>query len=481
MSEELIKLSQPQELEHQDKDILEAVFKEKGNKLKELKEYESVNIDLEGYSYNKVWEVLSKRLSSFKYLGLNAEIYPASGDKKGICYLVASDKIGVCCLEGNVNYQIRVSPKIAVKDLARMIVWAYFPKLIEIGKEYATPTDLSIHLVIPVLFIEELETLIKNLSYVLRRSYVYHQEELRAKIKGKPNLTLYFSQYKSRFKDHYIPCSWWDLNKDNDYNRALKLGLKICKKFFMNLSSLPEEIKYLNTIKNLEFLFFPITLDKTVKQRVNKLRCVGNFAPYKEAIEIVRLIFDLIDFSIEANDIKLKGFALPMYEVFEQCVINYLQKKMDFKIEEKKSVKYKIKKPEEFTKNFSKNIIPDAIINVDNGKKFVLDTKWKSAFIETSSDEEIIDEYENIKIKNDDIYQVIAYGMHKEIQAEGAFLIYPSERPHNSPPPPIWKITSFQGSKEFPIYILGLPLGGDLEEGLKYLSEEISNKIKETI
>jgi len=453
--------------ESKEKGFLESIFEKYSDKLKDLKEYESIPIEIENLKFTNIFENFNEYLQNVPLLTVDI--------KSDSCYLKADGMVGVCYLADNENYQIAVHPKITVNQLAKMIYWAYFPELIE---KALTPYSTAIHLIIPELFILSVDNLIKSLGGALRKAYIYHQEELRAKIKGRPNLTLYFTQNKPRFRDTYMPCSWWDLNKDNDYNRALKLGLYLCKKIFNNFSELNEEIKnQLDKILNL--YFSPIILDKNIRHKINRLKCVGNFAPYKESIEYLKLLFDCVDFSLEGDKIKIKGIVIEMWKVFEQCVLNYIQKKMNFKIEKQKSVKYKIKKPEEITKNLSQNIIPDAIINVDNGKKFVLDTKWKSAFIGASPEEEII-EYENIKIKNNDIYQVIAYGMHKEIQAEGAFLIYPSEKPHNSPPP-IWKITSFQGSKEFPIYILGVPLGGDLEEGLKYLSEKISNKIKETI
>ena len=454
-----------------------------------LREYDKIPVEIEDYDWSKVYEYLGELLidNPLELKPLVDLVYPSSR----ICKICASDKVGAIWIGDGEGCPLVVYPKIEVDQLIKMLYWAYFPGLEKKSESLLEITDIIF--IIPAFYLEALENLIEKLGKVLRKSYIYREEELRGRIKGRPQLSLYFKQNKPRFRDQYIPCCWWDLSQDNDYNRSLKLGLEICRKLAIRFKSHFEGIgektnlintEIINKAFNLDPYFSMVNLDENLKHKINRLRCVGNFAPYKEAIEYLKLLLKFTDFSLSGKELRIKGIVICMYEVFEKCVLNYLEKNLDnFTINKQTSRKYvfyPLNDPESVKRHYIQKIIPDGIIaKRKNGgkKKFIIDTKWKEAWSELEGEGIEITAMGIKKVRNSDLFQVIAYGMHEDVQADGAILVYPVADETDSQIPP-WRIDGFKGEKSFPVYIVGLPVQGDLDKGLSSIKDQIKEIIE---
>jgi hypothetical protein len=67
---------------------------------------------------------------------------------------------------------------------------------------------------------------------------------------------------------------------------------------------------------------------------------------------------------------------------------------------------------------------------------------------------------------------MVAYGMHRDVKAKSAILVYPLDSSGPSPDP--YEVVGFMGTEgEYPIYITGIPMQGDLSTSLKNFTEKV--------
>jgi 5-methylcytosine-specific restriction endonuclease McrBC regulatory subunit McrC len=112
----------------------------------------------------------------------------------------------------------------------------------------------------------------------------------------------------------------------------------------------------------------------------------------------------------------------------------------------------------------SKSIFLDAL--VQGPRRLVLDAKWKEgivAYARPERDSDVL-HLEGLHIRNVDLFQVIAYGMHQDVQAQGGVLVYPVLESET-----VCRqrcILDFGGNHSFPVYLVGMPVGETLRQAI---------------
>jgi 5-methylcytosine-specific restriction endonuclease McrBC regulatory subunit McrC len=158
-----------------------------------------------------------------------------------------------------------------------------------------------------------------------------------------------------------------------------------------------------------------------------------------------------------------------MWEVFELFVVNVLKSRMGDRVKGPQvPCDYAVRS--EDGKVWNRKIYLDALIR--GRRHFVLDTKWKEAIMSGSysgeEDTEIIN-FEDLRISNADLFQVVAYGKHRDVQAQGGILVYPVLEPIM-----VCRqrcildfVESTERGSTHPIFLIGVPVGETLAHSLE--------------
>lgn len=243
------------------------------------------------------------------------------------------------------------------------------------------------------MFLEELDTLVKQ---GIRKGYIRERENLHT-LKGKLNFNENIKHnliHKERFF-----CEYDDFNSNRPENKLIKSTLQnIHKK--SKLSSTQARAR--------RFLFIFDEIDKSVNYEKDFAKCKHNrlVSNYEQILIWCRIFLQNKTFSsYKGNDL---AFALlfPMEKIFEDFVAHELRKEYSISIQKKigkliQNVKYH-------------EMQPDILINKKD-ETIVVDTKWKIP--------------QKDKIAQSDLYQMFAYGTHKERiinDTKKIILIYPA-------------------------------------------------------
>jgi len=401
-----------------------------------------------------------------------------SGDKITGYRLRASDLVGVAAI-GNKEKgfaTLIVKPKIPGSSLFTMLSYAFLPELTSEEIAEIETEDISIVSIIILIYFFRLERLVK--IHGLQRAYIKKEEELRGTVRGRCLAGDYLNRFVPAGKSQIVPCRYWELQVDSAPNRALRWGVEICRLLgdLMNFSGLSEKIE--DTWNYLSPYFLNVSLNSCQAGEVRRLPRTGRFTPYESVYEILELLLDNLSLDLSGGDLKIKGFGVKMWEVFERFVINVLSSKLKMPVT-KPQVKFNYQIITPSASPYNRNIYLDALI--DGNHRMVLDTKWKEAITsdrDTNDSSDII-QIENLKIKNTDLFQVIAYGNHKDVRAMGAILVYPVVE--DSLACKKRSIIDFYGhhGDHFPVYLIGVPVGTNIEQSINNFIEIIEKIVED--
>ena len=194
----------------------------------------------------------------------------------------------------------------------------------------------------------------------------------------------------------------------------------------------------------------------------------GRFAPYEPVFELLEFLLDNLSFDIVKGEVHVRGFAVEMWKVFERFVVNVLASHMrDQILGPQVKREYHVRGEDHVLQK--KSIFLDALIT--GQRTLVLDAKWKEGIVsyaDSTRDEAEMLQLEDLHIRNADLFQVVAYGRHQSIQAQGSLLVYPVLDTDS-----VCRqrcIRDFLDAREerqvFPVFLVGIPVGETLHQSI---------------
>jgi len=152
----------------------------------------------------------------------------------------------------------------------------------------------------------------------------------------------------------------------------------------------------------------PVSLSEVEKIRFNRLNI--EFRPY---INFCRLFLQASTMTLQGSEVEFFSFIIPMEALFERFVAKAVKQIVSerlkkWKVHVQRRYSYLITKPQE-----AFQLQPDIVIEDQNGRKTIIDTKYKL----------LEPEERKLGITQQDLYQIYTYS--KELNAERCLLLYP--------------------------------------------------------
>ena len=224
----------------------------------------------------------------------------------------------------------------------------------------------------------------------LKKTLIYHDENLTAKIRGKIDVSKNIKHNTARGRSDKFYCSYVDFTDDNIENRIVKAALlkskKILKEKFSSEASVNGKINFcLNSLRHVKVTNISNT-------DINSSNVGGLYSYYKPAIQQARAILSLnFQSHNEKNGENEKGFVytipytINMETLFEYYARTELKKALkgsEYRVEQY-SKKLYLQKDIDNVDDAEKGIhlmsfcIPDIIIYKEDKPVVVIDAKYK--------------------------------------------------------------------------------------------------------
>jgi 5-methylcytosine-specific restriction endonuclease McrBC regulatory subunit McrC len=394
-----------------------------------------------------------------------------TGDKLEGYRLCASGRVGIAAVSDRdselPSATITVRPKIPAASLLTMLSYALVPELSAEQRAQIDASDTQTVSLVVLMYLLRLEQMIQE--HGLQRSYIRLKEELRGTVRGRCTLSDYLGRNVPGGKAHIVPCRFWELRIDSDPNRALRWGVEVCRMLadWFLAPGLVERVEEL--WDSLAPHFSDVPVIQCHSSQVRRFPRSGRFTPYEGVFELLEFLLDCISFELVRGHVRIKGFSVQMWEVFELFVVNVLISRMGDRVMGPQ-VRYDYDVQGQDGTVWNKSISLDALIK--GKRRFVLDAKWKEGIVAGSysvePDPNAI-HFEDLRISNADLFQVVAYGKHRNVQAQGGILVYPVLEPIM-----VCRqrcildfVESGEGGSTHPIFLIGVPVGDTLAHSLE--------------
>lgn len=391
-----------------------------------------------------------------------------TGDRLEGYGLRASGLVGIATVGEDTGSfaTVTVRPKVPGSSLLTMLSYALVPDLSSEHRPEIDVRNAPIVSLVLLIYLLRLHQLIE--SHGLQRAYIRLEESLRGTVRGRCMLPTYLQRNIPTGRGHVVPCDFWELRVDSEPNRALRWGIEVCRVLADWLPQ-PEPTKTVEDLwRALAPHFSGIPVMAYQSSQVRRLPRSGRFAPYEPVLELLEFLLDRLSFDIVRGKIHVRGFAVEMWDVFERFVVNVLASHMRGQVQGPQ-VKFGYDVMGEKSRLTAKNIYLDALIKGQH--TVVLDAKWKEgivSYVASFQEEGEMLELEGLHIRNADLFQVVAYGRHRAVQAQASLLVYPVLEAESVCRKR--RILDFLDSPDehqvFPVFLVGIPVGETLHQSI---------------
>lgn len=396
-----------------------------------------------------------------------------TGDRLEGYRLRASGLVGVATVGEEMGTgsfaTVTVQPKVPGSSLLTMLSYALVPDLSSERRPEIDIKKAPIVSLIVLIYLLRLQQLIEG--YGLQRAYIRLAESLRGTVRGRCVLPIYLRRNVPAGRGHVVPCDFWEFRVDSEPNRALRWGVEVCRMLADWLS----QRELLRSVESLWGALAPhfsgIPLQSYHASDVRRLPRSGRFAPYEPVFELLEFLLDNLSFDIVRGEIRVRGFAVEMWKVFERFVVNLLASHMrDQVLGPQVEREYYVTVRGEEDAPQRKSIFLDALIR--GRRTLVLDAKWKEGIVSYASpnqEETEMLRLEDLRIRNADLFQVVAYGRHKGVQAQGSLLVYPvlDSKSVCRQRYILDFLDASEGGRDFPVFLIGIPVGETLHQSIE--------------
>jgi len=274
----------------------------------------------------------------------------------GMTRLTASSFVGRLRL-GSVDLLLR--PKLPIPSLLTILAEVHeLPRLRpeSVGFQGTSDVvDLLIH-----IFLREVDFLAQR---GLKRTYVSREEEL-VPVRGRLDVRR-TSALHMRARP-MVWCSYDDYTLDGWENRALRSALRA----IISNASLSRQRR--RVAQKLIGDFAGVSDVSWQIHQLDSIACDRLTAHYEPALRLAKMILASMGFANEFGTAELNGFILNMNELFELYVYRRIKKLLNSR---RVSVSRQVTLP--FDRSEYATIRPDLMIEAENGRRMVADTKYK--------------------------------------------------------------------------------------------------------
>lgn len=384
----------------------------------EVKEFETIMGNSEykdSYKYLKkdIFDDLIEFIHSFESNDNELDVleFAKIGYKRNIGDTITfKNYVGIIQMKN--GYQVQVLPKITFKDGDNDETKSVFMKMISSMKDFPgkvfSNTNLKVsrmnlYEIFINMYLGEVRKLVKH---GIKSDYVSNEDNLNV-YKGKLMINQHI-KYNFAHKERFY-VGFDEFQVDRAENRLVKSTLLKLQKITTSYEN-SKEIRQL--LGSFELVPPSVNYDKDfAKVVINR-----NTKDYEVLIKWSKVFLKNNSFTTFSGTDRARALLFPMEKVFESYVAKYMKKvfgKAGFTVSVQDKGHYLFNKLNNETYNkFA--LRPDLVVTRDDGKVFILDTKWKSL---------INDKRKNYGISQADMYQMYAYA--KKYDTSEVWVLYP--------------------------------------------------------
>lgn len=235
-----------------------------------------------------------------------------------------------------------VTPKMPDVDFVQMFLAAlevdtqkesdYFAQCY--GIQFDEPqieTHEELNQLTPLLVLHFISLLERLVKHGLKKDYLLHEENLKAKVKGRILFGKHLKTNVFQQRSDRIYCQYQEYTDDIPENRLLKKALLFSERILDRCDSLKRQDQYPEVHLRLNRLkaSFSCISDDIEPYQVQKLSSNKLFKGYKEAIRVAKMILRRFDYSIReasSEQHSTPPFWIDMSRLYEMWVLCKLQK-----------------------------------------------------------------------------------------------------------------------------------------------------------
>ena len=259
----------------------------------------------------------------------------------GISNWIASYYIGAAWLVSD-ELAVVVTPKVPDIDFIQMFLSAleidtqkesnYFAQCY--GIQFDEPqieTHEELNQLTPLLVLHFISLLERLVKHGLKKDYLLHEENLKAKVKGRILFGKHLKTNVFQQRSDRMYCQYQEYTDDIPENRLLKKALLFSERILDRCDSLKRQSQYPDLqlrLNRLKASFSHIS-DDIEPYQVQKLSSNKLFKGYKEAIRVAKMILRRFDYSIReasSEQHSTPPFWIDMARLYEMWVLHRLQK-----------------------------------------------------------------------------------------------------------------------------------------------------------
>ena len=235
-----------------------------------------------------------------------------------------------------------VTPKVPDIDFIQMFLSAleidtqkesnYFAQCY--GIQFDEPqieTHEELNQLTPLLVLHFISLLERLVKHGLKKDYLLHEENLKAKVKGRILFGKHLKTNVFQQRSDRMYCQYQEYTDDIPENRLLKKALLFSERILDRCDSLKRQSQYPDLqlrLNRLKASFSHIS-DDIEPYQVQKLSSNKLFKGYKEAIRVAKMILRRFDYSIReasSEQHSTPPFWIDMARLYEMWVLHRLQK-----------------------------------------------------------------------------------------------------------------------------------------------------------
>lgn len=359
------------------------------------------------------------------------------------------------------GYQIQILPKISFDydDCSSVETKRIFIKMLRSMKDFPSKIFNEAHLKIDKMnlyeifismYLQEVRNLIKR---GLKSSYLKQEYNLKY-YKGKLVLGEHIKRNIAHKERFYVAYDEYHVNRvENRLIKSTLLQLLKQSKSNENVKEIRQLLTFFEMIQpstNYEKDFSKVVIDRKTKD-------------YEMLMGWSKVFLLNRSFTTFSGSTTNKALLFPMEKVFESYVAKQFKQlfsDLNWKVSSQHKGYYLFDNPQQFA------LRPDIVIDCKNGRRIIMDTKWKRLVANIRS---------NYGISQSDMYQMYAYA--KKYQTSEIWLLYPLNDEIRDHEPII-----FESNDDVKIQIYFIDLA-NIEKSMYELKQKLMNNsnIKEDI
>lgn len=336
-----------------------------------------------------------------------------------------SQFVGIVRLRiGDDQVHLRILPKIDDLDLFFLADWAYTSdRAGRMTSERAALDPVRDDPAACLLgwYINELT---RFATRWLRRGYLFREEELAGRIRGRVQVGRYVSGSLARGRAQVIPCHYAEPSHDTAVNRFLKAGLRraIALSADVPLAAARDALR-MSGARALS-LFATVTDVRAVPNDVPRLNLNGPLRHYKPIVRLTAAMLSGIFVGPVVGPHVQDAFVWDLNRMFQEALRNILAAWRGASLDSARSV---VTVSDSAGRTVQRSRIdPDFVLTTPGGRQLLLDSKYKDALPGGAVEEDdVVTAGRRIKLSRADIYQAVAYSQHDKWRPATVGLVYP--------------------------------------------------------